>query len=1784
MSKCPSDSTKCAPGYYYIGGLLPCSSCPVNQYQDTCNGTASCKVCPSNSTTRAATKSTTCTCNAGYTQSGSGSGLVCTACSAGYYSSTVGGTSCSQCSAGQYSAAGATACSSCPANSSSSAGASTCTCYGGYGQSGSGPGLSCTQCSAGQYSAAGSACSQCSAGQYSAAGASSCSTCPSNSSSVAGSSTCTCNSGYSQSGSGSGLICTQCSSGYVSAAGSASCTQCASGTYAIPGSSSCSTCPSNSSSVAGSSTCTCNSGYSQSGSGSGLICTQCSANTYVNGTTCTACPANSTSVAGSSTCTCKAGYSQTGSGSTLVCTICPSNSTSVAGSSVCTCKAGYGQSGSGASLTCTQCSAGYTSTAGSACSQCGLGYYSSVAGAASCIACPSGTYANVLGSTACTRCPAGKYSPSVGATTSSTCLVCPIGTYSMITGATSSSNCLSCPQGTYGDITALASCKSCPSGYYSTNIGATSQTTCLTCPTGQFSASGSSSCITCPPGLYSTTTGASSSASCSLCPAGTYSMSGTTCLPCDPGTYSTRGMSYCGSGCPIGTFIQGSACIRCPAGTFSNTTNSTACTACLTGTYSLPGSSQCNSICPPGAYAQTGTSNCNTCPAGTYYIGKGATLVSNCMTCPAGTFSVIGSPTCTKCPPGTSFAGSQGTTSSVCTSCPAGTYSNNFGSTTCTACPTQTSSTTNSTFCYRATGGIIADGGFYITHTFQTADTFVTLGNIDIYDEIITTPTNVYSKGPRSLVAASYAIDPFGVDTSTILNRGTVYTTNFGIFMSGLNQYIIVYLKTPCPVATPKWDSINNLCVSVCPLTSNISNTCTYCPVFTQLRSIPLSGSAFCEAGFTLSGTTCTKTALTCPDSTWSLSGSLCTKTQLVCSNTNAVIMPQNYCLFSNGVSEALISNTLTLSATSNVISKSAYGACVTSCPIGSYSNVIQCTTCPGIQTTLSTGSSNVNACICPIGTYGLNGSGVCTSCGTNQTSPIGTQTQSGCVLFCPVGSYANGNTCTICPYGTSPAGSTTVSACACTSGTYLNNGTCVAQCPPGMYGDVATKTCIQCPGTQTSNTGTVGITGCQCPDGTGGNNGTGICTQCTGGQVSNVTNLTCQDNSWTLTGNVCSKVSSYICPGLSYDDIISAGQLLEPSQINIGYTTRTFTNQPTGLLTTSTFTFSLDIQIETSSTTWRDILQNIPGSTWPIDNTDKRKPLLSISGDDQGASTRKIWFMYSTNPGGPQADFNLGIGSTNFQFTPGAWFNCTCTVDGTNKQIKMYINGQKQSEVISLQSTFTNPTASPTFTWRPWNANNNGYINVKNVYWWNQVLSNDEIALLNGLVVSNANYKTGNTCYSTVYTCPSPSCTVKNYICPSGYTRNASICLNPGQPMKEAGVICSCPTGSYNCPSNTTLIPGTSICQANTPTSYSCPYGGSNYSVGPDGSVTAVTPWILEGTRCKRYSCTGTAADAPIFFTGTTCFSNIAPMSCPRGYFYRNVCNIYGACREYCENSSNPSLISNVIYNHNQLSTTVLNDNIANGTYDQVPATPIYQDQVSTSNILTRVNAFISGIQTISADVNISTTGKQCICPSSQYWDFKVKQCVIQCPAATYADQPTKTCQPCPVNKTSFPGSTNLSNCVCSYMSPYWTGFSCMQELNPTEIVTGSGFVTRYDNGLVVHEFTTSTNFTILRSVLTSFFLVGGGAGSQNPDGQGAPGGRVAKYYNYLPVGQYTVSIGAGGQARIWSGGDGQSTTLTGPGVNFTASGGISAYGPVSALQFIIMLWRDRYYYCPIN
>lgn len=503
---------------------------------------------------------------------------------------------------------------------------------------------------------------------------------------------------------------------YVPNAGQSHSTPCDEGTFQfMGGTSTCLSCiPGQYQPLPGATVCEeCAPGYSQSGYGA-RSCRGCLEGTYASCMGATGCSK------------CSKGHYQSALNTTF-CSVCQ----------VGTFQARWG------ATQCLQCPPGTYSAdeGGTGCTSCAPGHFSGGYGVSSCQACPVGSHQALTGSSFCDSCEKGKYGDLVGLTGAEECKPCSAGRYSSGEGMTSNSDCPLCPQGTFSGLLGVAeesSCQSCPSGTTSSEDRAH----CLACPYGTLCPVGSYAPILCKddrlvcdgrqitalpgfiPILMDQCTGVLE------CPEGTrcyerypedqgvfpgwVEMPGTYFVIITEGegpqqhvelscpeprrlAYSSRRMDpgdQLSSGvalftllpleCPSGTFMEGSVCSYCFAGTFSSAhgafTSST-CHPCPTGHFSsMLGATACTG-CLPGTYqAETGTQECILCQSGAF---QPLAMGTACDLCQAGTYTEVpGSSSCVACDAGWAQPENGST---LCHQCNSSEYSS-VGDSSCSTC------------------------------------------------------------------------------------------------------------------------------------------------------------------------------------------------------------------------------------------------------------------------------------------------------------------------------------------------------------------------------------------------------------------------------------------------------------------------------------------------------------------------------------------------------------------------------------------------------------------------------------------------------------------------------------------------------------------------------------------------------------------------------------------------------------------------------------------------------------------------------------------------------------------------------------------------------------------------------------------------------------------------------------------------------------------------------------------------------------------------------------------
>ena len=772
----------CQPGKFKsVSGPFPCEDCAEGFYTATPNGTVHCTECMNNSVTEGVGSESihACMCISGWFHS---SLSTCTKCDPGTFNADLGQWQCSDCAAGTYSGGGVASCQTCPNNTYSHLGSHSCTqcnlnavspegstlladcdCKPGFKKDG----VHCVACDPGFFKpniGDDQNCTACAVGEFQDIPASdACKHCDTllqgglevnrQTSGVASGSSddCVCKAGF-VSANGS-HVCKGCAEGlYKASSGDHGCDLCpentwssvrgedVAGTYCVP-------CARHKTAIAGSQedVCQCVPGFITTvnttfsahvyttielGSGSvttvneqieqnvcgacapGLFnneldgsCEACAVGSYtnqLNSTSCQACTPHATTWAqGSQECDCIAGFAR--------------NFTMQKTVTACEKWAGDGCTNSGTAHEWQLRSIDETATV-RCCSMTGNSCYSSFGGcfpstatyaeaeeacaaagyrictrdevtARKCCGTGCGYDNNLIWSSdngalceypepPCEACVSGKYKLEMGDHLCSDCKPCDDPLKSNLGCGGVNFGICSCSPGSFGADHLPAEvdstpCALCAAGYYQSEYG---QGSCNDiCGAGYYSLAGASVCESCPAGTHSTTVGATSETFCEPCPAGTMS----------------------------GPHAQ--SCSDCFYGTYSDASGSSVCESCGAGRWSGMVASECVD-CVPGKYYDGITAwyfvtmGCLGCSAGTY---SNTTRASFCYTCVAGTSTQGSETACTDCSAG-EFAAVDG---DRCANCPAGKYSASSRATKCDDCVAGTFSAERSTACTNCSAG-----------------------------------------------------------------------------------------------------------------------------------------------------------------------------------------------------------------------------------------------------------------------------------------------------------------------------------------------------------------------------------------------------------------------------------------------------------------------------------------------------------------------------------------------------------------------------------------------------------------------------------------------------------------------------------------------------------------------------------------------------------------------------------------------------------------------------------------------------------------------------------------------------------------------------------------------------------------------------------------------------------------------------------------------------------------------------------------------------------------------
>ncbi|CBY12491.1 unnamed protein product [Oikopleura dioica] len=315
---------------------------------------------------------------------------------------------------------------------------------------------------------------------------------------------------------------------------------------------------------------------------------------------------------------------------------------------------------------------------------CPIGQYQDNDTQASCIPCKNGNYCENGVSRPCKK---GYYCNYDGASEPFLPTPCGIGTFNNLLGQQDSTACIPCPAGSYCPKYGLGSGTEfkCAAGFKCTGGSKEARPKDLAtdfgepCPVGTYSAEGADDCRDCPKGRFCDRVGLTDAEmDANECEAGYY---------CDTGSKSATPKNnagdfiFCSKGnyCPQGTDSE----IRCPAGTFSDSTglrSDDECLPCLAGKECKGGDSPM-SDCPEGFYCTPDTNSTaggalpsvEPCPAG-HMCPAGSKAP---FPCPHGTYQTQPlKSTCEACLPGRLCEGAsadQGKPCGIGNYCPAGT-------------------------------------------------------------------------------------------------------------------------------------------------------------------------------------------------------------------------------------------------------------------------------------------------------------------------------------------------------------------------------------------------------------------------------------------------------------------------------------------------------------------------------------------------------------------------------------------------------------------------------------------------------------------------------------------------------------------------------------------------------------------------------------------------------------------------------------------------------------------------------------------------------------------------------------------------------------------------------------------------------------------------------------------------------------------------------------------------------------------------------------------------------
>lgn len=689
----------------------------------------------------------------------------------------------------------------------------------------------------------------------------------------------------------------------------------------------------------------------------------------------------------------------------------------------CVCMQGYGLIGG----VCQICAKGsFKGTHGNeTCTPCGGGFFTNVTGSLECLECPSNTFATG-GNIECEACRDN--SQSVPGSDSPNDCLCNIGFFYQTSGV-NALECVSCEENTYKDTVDLeGSCFDCPAD---SNSPATSdQITDCTCNIGYTGADGTI-CTACEFGKFKDVTG---DAACESCAENTFAnaTASTVCFDCMPASTSPIESDHvddcvCDAGhvrvgtelepecssCAPGKFAGASGCENCTGGTYSNEYGMTACLTCPdnSASYIAPHVScqcdvgyKCNGglvTCPSG--------DCIPCDTNTFADTPG--YRSACSACQNHSQSLEASDHQDDCQCSAAYYEAS---DHVCEPCAAGTFSSTLDATICTVCA----------------------GDYKYTPV-------VPIDSQDDCQDCVLCPDDQYDDAPCSGITASDC--QHCPENSGTLQSANPSNPNIGIESCSCDADFYGALGGPCDVCQPP-----KVCDGI--LTKQHHND-HFCAEDSCSIRLYYGNSLTCREY-------CSNHGLLCEDAThigsW---GSCASGGSIGCDTLQGSMVCD--CGYIAPLAEKVRSAGRVATDTTHQDCHCQVGHYHVSdivcepCQVGSFKDVAgdatTCTACADGFTTLTTGSTSVNDCICPPGHF-LDGDSVTDSC-----------------TACPVNTFkdviSNATACTACRNNSvAGIGSTEEIQCQCQPGWYLSAGVCVECAPGSTKSNVSNDACTFCP------------------------------------------------------------------------------------------------------------------------------------------------------------------------------------------------------------------------------------------------------------------------------------------------------------------------------------------------------------------------------------------------------------------------------------------------------------------------------------------------------------------------------------------------------------------------------------------------------------------------------------------------------------------------------------------------------------------------------------------------